>query len=236
MRMAFMTLRGILNYRDDVLDTFVLPEGIDAEHFKAYLVDECGEFEILYPQPDVLKSTIGFWSYAHLKNWEKLLETENYEYEPLENYDRIEEWTDDGNTSGGRDYTSKDSRNSTRKDIENVESIASSTSTGNTTEDSPGFNVSAGDVTVKTVYTDGGSNADSSVDTTRDETITDARDLTDKEMTTGTSKSVHTGRIHGNIGVTTSQQMIESQRQVVLFNTIDYIVNEFKTRFCLCIY
>ena len=40
----------------------------------------------------------------------------------------------------------------------------------------------------------------------------------------------------GNIGVTTTQKMITEQRDVVTFNTIDYIKESFKKRFCLLIY
>lgn len=42
--------------------------------------------------------------------------------------------------------------------------------------------------------------------------------------------------IHGNIGVTTSQQMIESERSLVKFTTAKYIVEEFKKRFCILVY
>lgn len=40
----------------------------------------------------------------------------------------------------------------------------------------------------------------------------------------------------GNIGVTTSQQMIKQERQVSEFNIVKYIVDDFKQRFCLMIY
>lgn len=50
---------------------------------------------------------------------------------------------------------------------------------------------------------------------------------TDRKLETKTS---------GNIGVTTSQQMIEQERQVSEFNIVQYIVNDFKQRFCLMIY
>lgn len=43
-------------------------------------------------------------------------------------------------------------------------------------------------------------------------------------------------RMWGNIGVTTTQQMIKEQREVVKFNLSDYIIDEFKRRFCLLIY
>lgn len=45
-----------------------------------------------------------------------------------------------------------------------------------------------------------------------------------------------TARMWGNIGVTTSQQMIKEQREVVEFNISDYIIDSFKRRFCLLIY
>ena len=40
----------------------------------------------------------------------------------------------------------------------------------------------------------------------------------------------------GNIGVTTTQKMIQEQRDIVVFNTIEYIKESFKKRFCLLIY
>ena len=46
-----------------------------------------------------------------------------------------------------------------------------------------------------------------------------------------------TSRIHGNIGVTTSQQMLEQEMQIAgKLNIYNYIVNEFKQRFCIAIY
>ena len=40
----------------------------------------------------------------------------------------------------------------------------------------------------------------------------------------------------GNVGVTTTQQMIQSQRDVVQFNVIDHIIQDFITRFCVMVY
>lgn len=40
----------------------------------------------------------------------------------------------------------------------------------------------------------------------------------------------------GNIGVTTTQQMIREERDVAEYSTIYYIVNSFKKRFCLMVY
>ena len=43
-------------------------------------------------------------------------------------------------------------------------------------------------------------------------------------------------RMWGNIGVTTTQQMIGEQRSVVKFNMMDYIIESFIKRFCLLVY
>ena len=46
----------------------------------------------------------------------------------------------------------------------------------------------------------------------------------------------HTGRIHGNIGVTTSQQMLQSELDIARFNIIQEITNLFMTELCICVY
>ena len=47
---------------------------------------------------------------------------------------------------------------------------------------------------------------------------------------------VETVRARGNIGVTTSQQMIEQERQTALFNIYETIAGEFKKRYCVMVY
>lgn len=60
---------------------------------------------------------------------------------------------------------------------------------------------------------------------------------TDLVNSSGASTDVkRRARMWGNIGVTTTQQMINEQREVVKFNISDYIIDSFKRRFCLLIY
>lgn len=40
----------------------------------------------------------------------------------------------------------------------------------------------------------------------------------------------------GNIGITTTQQMITEEREISGFNLMDYMIADFKSRFCLTIY
>lgn len=52
----------------------------------------------------------------------------------------------------------------------------------------------------------------------------------------GDSTNIHTGHLHGNIGVTTNQQMIREERNIVQFNIYEFIADSFKNRFCIRIY
>lgn len=48
--------------------------------------------------------------------------------------------------------------------------------------------------------------------------------------------SSHGGRIHGNIGVTTSQQMLQSELDIARWNIIQQITDLFVTEFCIMVY
>lgn len=41
---------------------------------------------------------------------------------------------------------------------------------------------------------------------------------------------------HGNIGVTTTQQMIQEERDIADFDLYEIIIDEFKNRFCIMVY
>lgn len=56
--------------------------------------------------------------------------------------------------------------------------------------------------------------------------------VTGKEETT----YKHENRIHGNIGVTTSQQMLESERDVALFNFVGIVAHDIIKLIAICIY
>lgn len=173
--MATLSLMGLYSFRGDILDDFKLPEGIDRDDFIEILLFDTAELELLTPDPDIMKQLLGRWSNVRVNAWSKMLDTETVEYNPIHNYDRQEDWLDNG---AGNSIT----------DL----SVA-------------GFN--------------------------------DA-DMADRERTgTGTTtQSRHTARISGNIGVTTTQQMLESERESRKYSTVFEIIGEFKERFCLLVY
>ena len=63
---------------------------------------------------------------------------------------------------------------------------------------------------------------------------------TNKSDTTSSSTeqtaNTHKLRAYGNIGVTTTQAMITEERKVSEFNIIDYMIQDFRKRFCILVY
>ena len=80
-------------------------------------------------------------------------------------------------------------------------------------------------------------NAVNSADTQNTEMKnTNAANTAEKNATNDQSRG-RTSRIHGNIGVTTSQMMVESEWNLrPKVHIDDFIINSFKERFCILVY
>lgn len=61
-------------------------------------------------------------------------------------------------------------------------------------------------------------------------------DTTENNTSTLDNEGIHTGRIHGNIGVTTSQQMLEAELDLGYWNIYTRITDMFLKEFCIMIY
>ena len=222
---ATVSLLGLSRINPGILDDLVLPDGLDADLVKDNLIAETAELEVIYPDALFMQSMIGRWSKKELPIWTRLYKT------TLLEYNRTEEWTEGENSA--RSVDAETTGNST------TDSTGSTNTSGTTTASATGekyvsaYNETDFTPTEKDTNTQNGNsnteqseqgnvNVKTAADTTTSET--EKRDL------------VRSGRTHGNIGVTTSQQMIESERQVSLYNIIDVIITSFKNRFCLQIY
>lgn len=198
-----LSVLGLYNYDSTIFDTMKLPPNVELATIRDNILMECAEFEVLYPDPAFFKLALQTWSNKQLPVWTELEATLHYDYNPIENYDRKENWTDIGS---GKHNSSANSN---------------STNTGNSSTEGlvAAYNESEYQPRDKSTNTD--TNTNNSSGTQADES---------------TSRMEREGRAHGNIGVTTTQQMINEQRNVVKFNICDYIIDEFKKRFCLMIY
>lgn len=94
-----------------------------------------------------------------------------------------------------------------------------STTTGNNTDSGTITTDSSG--TVKTVGSDKSNSTDKD---------------TSSGTETGTITRTYEDLEQGNIGITMSQQMAQAERDYVKFNIVDFIIDDFKKRFCLLVY
>lgn len=224
--MSLLTVEGLYNYDNTLFDGFDVPEGLIKQIAIDSILLRTRELEILYPDFNYMKTRIAIWSNKYQLNWKKLYDTTVLEYNPIENYDRMEDWTDtdDETTTSARDNTRNTNNTikstSTNKIMNNV----------NVTDQNTAFNAGLSDHAKQ--ITDG--------DTTENGTITNTetgKDTENENVNGGrTGRHTRTGRAHGNIGVTTSQQMIQSERDLVVFNLYDVIAESFIENFCLMVY
>lgn len=214
MILSLLTVEGLYNYDNTLFDGFNVPDGLVKQIAIDAILMRTRELEILYPDFTYMKNRITIWSNKYQINWKKLYDTTVLEYNPIENYDRIEDLTDtdDETTSSTRDNTIKST--STNEIMNNV----------NITDQNTAFNAGLADHAKQ--ITDGDTTENGSITNTEKENVNDER----------TGKHTRTGRVHGNVGVTTSQQMIQSERDLVVFNLYDIIAESFIENFCLMVY
>lgn len=224
--MSLLTVEGLYNYDDTLFNGFNVPQGLVKQIAIDTILMRTRELEILYPDLNYMKTRITIWSNKYQINWKKLYDTTVLEYNPIENYDRMEDWTDTD------DETSTSARDNTRNTTNTVKSTSTNEimNSVNVTDQNTAFNAGLADHAKQ--ITDG--------DTTENGSITNTetgKDTENENVNGGrTGRHTKTGRAHGNIGVTTSQQMIQSERDLVIFNLYDVIAESFIENFCLMVY
>lgn len=213
--------------KNDLFDLLAVPTGIDKELAIDTILINCWPFDLIYPDADIMKAEIGRFAARRTREWERLLLTTTVEYDPIENYDRKEEWTD---TDTGTDSTVRNSETSgSFSDSGGTTSTPGSTTTAETSASA--FNASSMKGTEKTVTTLGGADSTENHNSGTDSVKMKGGDTLTRSMT-----HRREGRAHGNIGVTTNQQMLEAERQVVMFNVYNQIATDFKSEFCVMKY
>ena len=229
MAQSTLSLLGLYNYDNSILDDLALPADLEEnrETITDNLLFETSEMEILYPDPVMLKAAIRVWSRKSLPVWQELYDTTQYEYNPIWNKDGTFSETETRNLAG------KETRNLAGVETRNLTggSQDSGTGSGTTEYDVFGYNSETAAHESKTTDSNTYSRTGSSTQTgTINNTDTGTIDNTD----TGTVKRERTEQ--GNIGITSTQELIEKQRAVVEFNIMDRIIADFKQRFCLMVY
>lgn len=252
---ATMSILGLWNNDPTIFALMQLPEGFtddDRETVTDSILTECAELEILYPAPAVMKNCIGIWSRKELPVWQRIYNASLLEYNPIENYRRDETETiadarkeehsgTDTNTASGSDTNRASGTDSTNG---NSSSTTTDGGTDTTQHDVTGYDSDTLVPSTKDTVTHGMTqtvyeNASNSTTYGRTDTITHGRidSYQHGEKIEHSGGTTRTNLAFGNIGVTTSQQMLTQEIDIAkIINVIPYIVDSFKDRFCIMVY
>ena len=214
-------------YDQTLFDLLTLPDGIDKDTLVDNIILQGGEFEVLYADPIFMRQAIGTWSNKCYNTFLKWITAQNIEYNPLENYDRQEQWDDTLN----KGVSSSAAREMSNVRTFNNTDTTTHDTTSTDTEEVSAFDSSSYQPSNKNTIENGGTDQVDYSGTIKDEL---------GESSTGheseNSKDIHSGRVHGNIGTLTSQKMLSDEYEVARFNIIDQITDMFILEFCIPIY
>lgn len=215
MATAKITLFGMHQYNSHLFDGLTVPSGIDRDELINNILLLGGEFEVLYADADFLQFSIGVWSKKWQRTMQRWYDVLQLEYNPIENYDRIEDWTDQKN----------DTEKTTRAEMANAIDSSISEGNGNTNNQvSPYDSASYLNHDQSTTTSSGKNNSTSATSATGNAT---------NELS---SNGMHSGRIHGNIGIKTTQSMVIEEIDVSKFNIMDEIAYLFLSELCIYTY
>lgn len=195
-----------------------IDERLDKEQLKLSILRRCGSLLPLYTNSELMKVLVTNFFYEKETTITKLIDTTEFEYNPIHNYDRTEEIVRDNELTAG--IGSKETATAGKG--------SNTITTPNTVEETQVSAFDSSDYQPKEKTSNSGT-ATTATTTNGTDTVETVRNGTDKEH----EKTVT--RMSGNIGVTTTQKMITDERKVVLFNVYDWIAIEFEMNFCILV-
>ena len=208
---ATLSMIGLYNWDPSIFDTMELPAGLDRDTVISAILLDSMDLEVLYPDPEYMKYALANYSKRRIDVWNKLYSTTKLEYNPIWNKDGT--ITENENIDRSRDATGSTYDSST----------GDSSTRGQTDEFVYGFNES--------------SPAQSGRTTENQSThASDSGQSSSSENESGNENRSYTRKEQGNIGITTTQQMIKEEREVDDFSIIDYIVKDILHKMCILVY
>lgn len=214
---AIIPIATLYDY-DNTIFTDIYVKGISKDQLIEHFLLSYGDLTPVYQDPSYLKRHVT--SVARSLQWtiDHLWEVTQLEYNPIENYDRMESWTDNGNGTFQKG----------RVDTEETYQKGTATTTfgkvSDITHKVAAFNSSTPEVANTDNTTDSGSDTQSFTPDSSSGSVTNGLD---ESTTNGT----HEGRIHGNIGVTTSQRMMRAEIDLSkAYNFLDEVCKLYAAR------
>lgn len=230
-----LTLWGMVQYRPEILTNIELPDGMDADAMRNYIFMYAGDNECRYGNAEMLDMLVHSWFSSRKHDFQYMWDAMNAEYNPIENYDRQEDFTTTTveNEKGTKQDNTQRNENTdvaqqqdANTDITPGRVSETTTSAFNSTDYQPSSKTteSGSEKSVSASEGKGTQNTNENINSTGDHN-------------TDRNENVHNvGRAHGNIGVTTNQQMIESELVLRQKNAYKMIALEFEDEFTITVY
>lgn len=230
-----LTLYGFWTYDKSLFNNIEVDSRLNKNLLLTYIFEYAGSNEVRYSEPAILKMVIETFFKTKMANYSRMLDALLAEYSPIENYDRIEERTlniektNNENNYGNNDYT--DSRTTTSQSDESI--VNSKDSTNENTVSA--YNSTNYQPSEKNTASEAGNSTDNI-------TASGSDDLSHKNNFSSTKKGNETQghtenlRAHGNIGVTTNQQMVREEIELRKLNIYEIIALDFESYVTLTVY
>lgn len=234
--MPRITLYGMLLYDKTLFDGVVLPDGLNRDILITEIISRSGDLFPYYQTPPMLKINISYWFLRRRYDFEQMFKALTATYNPIENYDRYE--TSSRNyTNSGRDVTErKYTDENKREDTTTLGTQTTTKSAGESTEAVSAYNANEYTNRNKT----GNSRNDTTSNSGADKYVNSTNTSADDNSTVNygaVRDETEVLRAHGNIGVTTNQEMISAEEDMrVKYDLYAMIAEMFEHEFIVQIY
>lgn len=256
-----MNLQNLVDWAEfkgiDLFSGVTVPEPLNAETVKSAIMIRSGLMTPLYLEPEVFQACVKHWFTAKQWSIRQLIKVIESDYNPIENYNRTERSSETLSGSDSLSMTGGSKSTNSGKDTTAHSGKDTTAHSGTDTEAHSGTDTTTNEISAENVSTyspDSQSNTQhgESIGTTYGEQIdlthgeqidlTHGHTVTDeyqnrKDITDYGKISTKESSISGNIGVTTTQQMIEQELELLRhFDIYGWIADQFENDNMLLIY
>ena len=210
-----------------MLDNLPIPPELSLQTLQSSIMFECGLLTPLYSEPQTMRAAILQWFAERQWTFEHLVNIVKAKYSPIENTDRYEDLSESNITdithseNIERDYLREEERSS-GEDKSRAEEVNGQTDNNQ--------HVSAYNVGDYSPTDSGSATSSTSMDTSESNEYSESASFTESETNTADRKidddRTHQllRHVHGNIGVTTNQELIQQELALLQgFNIYNWI-------------
>lgn len=214
--MARITLWGFYQYDPTLFDGATLPDGMDKDGFLSRLMRKVGNLYPYHQHPVYLKEGITEWFGERLYGFTRMRDGLLSDYDPIENYKRQEEISRH-HADGGKDGVVSNSDTESTYTPDLYTSNETQVSAFDSSQYQPREKNSTSQSGRSITHDHGETNGTTTYGKTRDE--------------------LETALVHGNIGVTTNQQMLRDEISLrAELDLSDIIIGLFEEEFLVQCY